>query len=160
MAAKLGTADVSFRLGATTPAAVYLGATQVWSAISTLYFSGSVNGEWTTVGNWWLDDQATVAAGRLPSATDNAVLLAGVLTNSGGTITVADLTIEAGDTYIAITVTGMATFNNGVAFYGTITGNATFNDTAINAGTIAGDATLNDSSQNVGTVTGSVTDNR
>lgn len=32
MAAKLGSTDVSFRLGATTPAAVYLGSEQVWSA--------------------------------------------------------------------------------------------------------------------------------
>ncbi len=32
MAAKLGSDDVSFRLGSTSPAAVYLGATQVWSA--------------------------------------------------------------------------------------------------------------------------------
>lgn len=32
MATKLGSTDVSFRLGATTPAAVYLGSEQVWSA--------------------------------------------------------------------------------------------------------------------------------
>ncbi len=34
MAVKLGSTDVSFRLGSATPAAVYLGATQVWSAAS------------------------------------------------------------------------------------------------------------------------------
>ena len=34
MAAKVGNTDVSFRLGATTPAAVYLGSEQVWSAVS------------------------------------------------------------------------------------------------------------------------------
>lgn len=34
MSAKLGTADAAFRLGAVTPAAVYLGATQVWSAVT------------------------------------------------------------------------------------------------------------------------------
>ena len=34
MSAKLGSTDVSFRLGAVTPAAVYLGAEQVWSAIT------------------------------------------------------------------------------------------------------------------------------
>jgi hypothetical protein len=32
MGVKLGSGDVSFRLGAATPAKVYLGATQVWSA--------------------------------------------------------------------------------------------------------------------------------
>ena len=32
MAAKLGSTDVSFRLGATTPAKVYLGTQEVWSA--------------------------------------------------------------------------------------------------------------------------------
>lgn len=34
MSAKLGAADAAFRLGAVTPAAVYLGATQVWSAVT------------------------------------------------------------------------------------------------------------------------------
>ena len=34
MAAKLGTGDVSFRLGSATPAAVYLGSAQVWSAVT------------------------------------------------------------------------------------------------------------------------------
>jgi len=32
MGAKIGTGDVSFRLGSATPAAVYLGSEQVWSA--------------------------------------------------------------------------------------------------------------------------------
>jgi hypothetical protein len=34
MAAKLGSTDVSFRIGSSTPAAVYLGSEQVWSAAS------------------------------------------------------------------------------------------------------------------------------
>lgn len=34
MAAKLGTTDVSFRLGSATPAAVYLGSVEVWSAVT------------------------------------------------------------------------------------------------------------------------------
>ena len=34
MGAKIGTGDVSFRLGSATPAAVYLGSEQVWSAVS------------------------------------------------------------------------------------------------------------------------------
>lgn len=34
MGIKLGTADVSFRLGAATPSKVYFGATEVWSAIT------------------------------------------------------------------------------------------------------------------------------
>jgi len=32
MAAKIGTGDVSFRLGSSTPAAAYLGSEQVWTA--------------------------------------------------------------------------------------------------------------------------------
>jgi hypothetical protein len=34
MGVKLGSDDVSFRLGATTPAKVYLGSQEVWSAVS------------------------------------------------------------------------------------------------------------------------------
>jgi hypothetical protein len=50
MAAKLGTSDVFFRLGANPPSAVYLGATQVLSAVAvpgapTIIFSGEELGD-------------------------------------------------------------------------------------------------------------------
>ena len=52
MAAKLGSTDVSFRLGATTPAAVYLGSEQVWSAATV---PGAPTGltEYNNAGLYW-----------------------------------------------------------------------------------------------------------
>ena len=143
MAAKLGSDDVSFRLGAGEVAAVYLGSQEVWSAVpaaATLYFNGAVDNDWTEVGNWWLDAGHTEPAGRLPNSVDSVVVTAS-MTASGQTV--VDFTMNSGDLFGTLTVTGMATFNS----------------TAANGGTITGDATFNDSSQNVGTVSGTVTDN-
>lgn len=73
MAVKLGSADVSFRLGATTPAAVYLGSEQVWSAVtvpgaptvlSAAEFEGTGcgNAEWTAPES---DGGSAITAWRL-----------------------------------------------------------------------------------------------
>jgi hypothetical protein len=166
MAAKLGSTDVSFRLGAGEVAAVYLGSQEVWSAVQavTLYFNGAVDDAWTTVGNWWLDEAHTEPAGRLPAEIDSVEATANITANGQ---TVVDFTLNDpfGSENLfsgTLTVTGMATFN-GTSFVsfpsGTITGNATFNDSAVHGGTINGDATFNDSSANAGTVTGTVTCN-
>jgi len=179
MAAKLGSDDVSFRLGAGEVAAVYLGSQEVWSAVpvpATLYFNNAASdGAWTTVGNWWLDDEHTVAAGRLPTEIDSVVASA-TITASGQTVvdfTMNDPNFTGPNFAGTLTVTGNATFNdnsgnvgtvNGNATFndnsfnnGTVTGNATFNDTSVNLGTVTGDATFNDSSGNLGTVTGDAT---
>jgi hypothetical protein len=77
---------------------------------------------------------------------------------------------------IPVTVTGMATFNDGslnqstitgdATFnnssqnnFGTVTGNATFNNSSYNSGTVSGNATFNNDSYNNGTVTGNATFN-
>jgi hypothetical protein len=161
MAAKLGSTDVSFRLGAGEVAAVYLGSQEVWSAVQTvtLYFDGAVDSAWTTLGNWWLDAGHTVAATSLPTAADSVVLSNDVLSNSGSAITVANLTFSAGQFALGtnLTVTGMAIFNAGTALNGTLTGNATFNDGSFNFGTVTGNATFTGSACNGGTVTGTIT---
>jgi len=54
MAAKIGTGDVSFRLGSTTPAAVYLGSEQVWSA-ATVPGAPTALGEWNNALIYWTD---------------------------------------------------------------------------------------------------------
>jgi hypothetical protein len=157
MAAKLGSDDVSFRLGAGEVAAVYLGSQEVWSAAvpATLYFNG-VTADWTTVGNWWLDDQHTQAAGRLPAAIDSVVATATV-TASGQTV--VNFTLTTGILNGPLTVTGIATFTGASLNEGTVTGNATFNDSSENNNTVTGNATFNDESRNVGTVTGTATFN-
>jgi hypothetical protein len=159
MAAKLGSDDVSFRLGAGEVAAVYLGTQEVWSAVSVLYYNDAESdGDWATLGNWWLDAGNTVAATSLPTASDSVVLTATVSSNSGSQPTIINVTVENVALDIDITVTGMATFNSFAAMnFITVTGNATFNGTSNNTGTVTGNATFNDSSQNFGSVQGTAT---
>jgi hypothetical protein len=171
MAAKLGSDDVSFRLGSGEVAAVYLGTQEVWSAVppepTTLYFAHAEGSSdaWTVVGNWWLDASLTEPAGRLPSALDSVVIVSDPeyaisITASGQTIvnfTMPDQFNWQSTLSGTLTVTGMATFSEGGQNDGTITGNATFNDLGVNAGTITGNATFNNSSFNAGTVIGNAT---
>jgi hypothetical protein len=164
MAAKLGSTDVSFRLGAGEVAAVYLGAQEVWSAVppgpATLYFDGAVDDDWAEVGNWWLDAGHTQAAGRLP-AEDESVVATASIAASGQTV--ANFTIDGGSgTFLigTLTVTGMATFNGNSNFFsGTVTGNATFNGDSSIDGTVSGNATFNDNSLSYGAVSGNATFN-
>jgi hypothetical protein len=156
---------------------VFLGPIQVFptgAAAATLYFDANVDGAWTTVGNWWLDDEHTQAAGRLPTSADSVVASAEI-TASGQTV--VDFTIGGGFLTGTLTVTGMATFNGSAGNSGTINGDATFNDFSYNdsdgiingnatfngnsdhGGIVNGNATFNDSSNNSGTVTGTITDN-
>jgi hypothetical protein len=160
MAVKLGDDDVSFRFGGIQVDAIYLGTEEVWSAVpagpATLYFDGAVNNDWTTVGNWWLDDGHTQAAGRLPAQIDSVVATESI-TASGQTV--LDFTLNGSSTGLSgtLTVTGIATFNDFSFLDGTITGNATFNDGSGNEGTVTGNSTFNDNSYNIGTVTGTAT---
>jgi hypothetical protein len=183
MAAKLGTGDVSFRLGDVTPTAVYLGSQEVWSAAvqesATLYFSGPDLGEWTDVGNWWLDAELTEPAGRLPTSDESVVAYTNVKVSGQ---TVVNFTMDAGDGLSgglnggSLTVTGVATFgentgndifsingnaifNQGSINFGGVNGSATFNGNAANNGFITGEATFNDSSTNNEEVDGNATFN-
>jgi hypothetical protein len=157
MALKIGTTTASLYLGS-TPVAAYLGATQVYSAVQavTLYFDGAVDSDWAEVGNWWLDDEHTEPAGRLPAEIDSVVATASINLNGGSVPTVANFTLADGFLEIPVTVTAMATFSNSATLGGggTITGNATFNDTAQNFGTVTGTATFNDSACNAGGTAG------
>jgi hypothetical protein len=138
---------------------------------ATLYFNGTVDDAWTTVGNWWLDAGHTQAAGRLPAEDDSVVATANI-TASGQTV--VDFTIDGGGDYFelsgSLTVTGIATFivagsigtvNGNATFIdggtaGTVNGDATFNN-SVNQGLVTGDATFNDGSRNEGPVTGTAT---
>jgi len=165
MAAKLGSTDVSFRLGAGEVAAVYLGTQEVWSAVppdpATLYFDARVNGNWTTVGNWWLDAGHSELAGRLPNSVDSVVVSANI-TASGQTVvnfTINDNFLASFSLTGTLTVTGNATFLGNTGNVGTVTGNATFNESSFNSGTVTGNATFSDSSAHFGNVTGNATFN-
>jgi hypothetical protein len=135
------------------------------TAAATLYFDGAVDGAWTTAGNWWLDDEHTEPAGRLPTSADSVVVTNATITASGQTV--VDFTLDdpsEGDFFSlsgTLTVTGVATFNGeaGIGNSGTVTGNATFNDGSYNSGTVTGNATFNNNASNFGTVTGTATFN-
>jgi hypothetical protein len=159
MAAKLGANDAAFRLG-DQAVSVYLGAVEVYSASATLYFDGAVDSDWDELGNWWLDDQHTVAATSLPTSADSVVATASI---TAGGQTVVDFTMFGNFINIAgtLTVTGNATFNGASRNDGTIIGDVTFNDASFNepTGTVTGNATFNGESGNNGTVTGNATFN-
>jgi hypothetical protein len=149
MALKLGTTTASLYLGS-TPVAAYLGAEQVYSAVqaATLYFNGAVDDDWAEVGNWWLDDEHTEPAGRLPASADSAVVSANVTGNSGDPVTVANLTVESvlfqG---LEITVTGVATFNGGSILDAGVTGNMIFNNNSgFGEAVVNGNVVFNDTS--------------
>jgi hypothetical protein len=184
MSIRLGNTTASLYLGS-TPVAAYLGAQQVYSAVQavTLYFEAAEGGEWNEADNWWLDDDHTIPAGRIPTASDSVYFseMGGPFQNSGDPAVVVNLTavslILGG---FSITVTGEATFsgtailgdsegigeiignvtfNGGSQNQGIVTGNATFNDTSSNLGIVTGNATFNDTSSNLGIVTGNATFN-
>lgn len=135
--------------------------------MATLYFNAAVDSDWNTLGNWWQDEECTVAATSLPTSSDSVVtLLNGIVTGTtgGGAITIANLTI--GDDFdLSPTVTGTATINNGyvngtmtvpVAVFnggaldygGQISGSATFNGGSFSRGSVGGNAVFNDTAVN------------
>jgi len=80
----------------------------------TLYFYG--DGDWSTVGNWWLDSSHTIAADRLPNETDNVVLHSSVSGNAGDSAQCANLSIINGNN-IYITVSVSSTINRKCLLY-------------------------------------------
>jgi hypothetical protein len=156
MSIYLGSQAVTLYLGAVevaSPGGAFLDGLQVFpTGAATLYFDGAVDDAWTTVGNWWLDDEHTQAAGRLPAAGDSVIATASIAA-SGQTVVNFTLNDPDNDDYGlfgTLTVTGTATFT-GFAFLdgtGTVTGNATFNDNARNFGTVTGTATFTGNSCN------------
>jgi hypothetical protein len=162
---------------------VFLGGVQVFptgTAATVLYFDGDADDDWTNVANWWLDDEFSEPAGRLPTSADSVVATRNI--NASGQ-TVVNFTLDdqeqEGYTLLGtLTVTGNATFSGFSYNGGTVTGNVTFNDATANdggtvigtatfnhisantsSGTIIGNATFNNNSQNQAAVTGTATFN-
>ena len=129
--------------------------------MATLYYNAAVDSDWSNINNWWDDAGFSTQASSLPSSSDSVVMSAMCATSSGGAPTVVDLTYNNSGLGIAITVTGMATFNGQSYNYynGIVSGDATFNDYASNYSTVGGHATFNDSSYNSGPPGGDATFN-
>ena len=117
--------------------------------MATLYYNAAVDTDWQTLGNWWTDDAFTTQASALPSSGDDVVMSANCDINSSSEPTVVNLTVSGSFSFgIALTVTGMATFNDSSYNGGIVTGDATFNDNSHNTNYVNGGATFNDSSYN------------
>jgi|GEM_PF-3134905 len=129
---------------------------------SVLYFHTGVNNDWNEVGNWWTDDQFSVAAGILPGGVDDVIIEGNVISNSGGAISVNTVTLNGESTIIDVsfTVTAGLTMNDTSVIGGAdMHGDAVFNDNAVNGDHIYGDVTFNDDSFNQAAITGDVTFN-
>jgi len=123
--------------------------------MATLYYNNAVgNEDWSTLGNWWLDDSFSTPATQLPTSSDDVEIYESLTSNSGSVPTVNNLTNNS-ENYkglqTSVIVLGTATFN-GHSFGGyvagllpTITGNAVFNDYSMASDfRIHGKVTFND----------------
>lgn len=136
-------------------------ATEAGGGGETLYFNAAVDNDWNTLENWWTNAGFTSQALNLPTESDDVVVSATVISNSGSEPTVNTLTVNGGATIqIPITVLNEAIFNDSSINLSFIIGEVTFNNTSENQVTITGNATFNDSSFNSGdTITGNATFN-
>jgi hypothetical protein len=121
--------------------------------MATLYFSGAVDTDWSTLGNWWTNEACTVAAGSLPATSDSVVALANVTSDNRTVVNIEMLNTVLFGT---LTVTGTATISGGLDTAATLNGNATFIASASNSGTVNGNAAF-DGGSNYGTVSGNAT---
>jgi hypothetical protein len=97
--------------------------------MATLYFNGAVDNDWDEIGNWWTNSAGTSAAAALPSSSDSVVITAAIYSNSGDEPTVVNIYATA-NMDIAITVTGVATFDTGGEYGGNISGAVVFDGTS------------------------------
>lgn len=132
--------------------------------MATFYFlpdSGVEGPDWQDLNHWWMDAGKVTGASTLPGPSDD-VVMTGVydMTNSGAVPTVANLTNNSDVAQIAnieITVTGVATMNQGNCYF-SINGNVVANGGVYVAGNIDGNLTQNGGSTDLAiTVTGNAT---
>lgn len=127
-----------------------------------LYFNAAADNEWTTLGNWWVNESCSEPSPILPRSIDSVFILDDVLTNASSEPYVVNLTASGSAAVdISVTVSGVATFNDssvkaGTSYPSIIHGDAVFNDSSVlEAGAdINGQATFNDNSSCQGTVAG------
>lgn len=147
----------------TTDNKITSGAIDITDGYNTLYFY-STDGDWYTAGNWYLDYDHTIAAGRIPTVEDIAIILNGLTSVSTGEIIAKEIIVRDSG-YLNV---GSGVYKSDVKFFnstyigaGQIAGNAIFYDTSLlsygsngeSTPVITGHAIFNGSS----TITGSVT---
>jgi hypothetical protein len=173
MALKIGSSDVSFRLGNATPDAVYLGQAQVFAAtpvaIPVFYWHDGADLTntvyyWSQVEGWYMDEARTVPATTIPTPGSDVVIgdvLPGSLVrmdenNDFVETNIRNLSVvdNGAGIFLTVTVTGVATFTGGYN-YSFITGNAVFVNHQ-HGGFVTGDAVFDNSAMEGG-VTGTAT---
>jgi hypothetical protein len=134
--------------------------------VPSVYFNAAVNGNLSTLGNWWQDSGFTIPAVSLPTSTDPVVIsatvtigtgtygLASINANIGSAVTINASSIIIYGGINSGTLVGITSLYNFASNAGTITGNTTLHNSSTNSGTITGNATLRNSSTNSGTITG------
>jgi surface protein len=153
------TSDVNYNKTWSTDVGGYIPMGGFVTAI-TYYFFGVDSNSWSDLGNWFLDENALIAATSLPDADDDVIIAADLDSEGTSTgievnnLTMFDPSFDGYTLDITIIVNGVATFTGASANAGTVIGNAIFNNASVNSGTIDGNATLNNTSNNLGTVTG------
>jgi surface protein len=153
------TSDVNYNKTWSTDVGGYIPMGGFVTAI-TYYFFGVDSNTWSDLGNWFLDEDALIAATSLPDANDDVIIAASLDSEGTSTgievnnLTMSDPSFDGYELDITIIVNGVATFTGASANLGTVIGNAIFNNDSVNSGTIDGNATLNNTSNNLGTVTG------
>jgi hypothetical protein len=117
----------------------------------TLYFGGPMNdGDWSTVGNWYLDFANASGYGAVPSEImpyQNVIVQNNITSNTSSNPSVYDISTTGSYPYIsiAILVTNLATLSDETYLDSTavVSGNALFQNLATNrGGTITGTGTF------------------
>lgn len=122
-----------------------LGITYTNGRVSKFYWDGSVDNNWQTLGNWWLSssDDYTFQPISLPTSSDDVVIKTNTLSaNSGGPITVNNLTIQGVLDLITITVSTLCIVEG--ALYGNINGNVRSIGYSQTGGIITGNLEMRD----------------
>jgi hypothetical protein len=116
----------------TTDNKITSGAIDITDGYNTLYFY-STDGDWSTATNWYLDYDHTIAAGRIPTINDIAVILNELTSVTSGEIIAKEIIVRDSG-YLDV---GDDVYKSDVKF---------FNSTYISTGQIAGNAIFYDTS--------------
>jgi hypothetical protein len=115
------------------------------------YNNAEEDGDWNTLGNWWLNEEFTDPADSLPGTLDS-VYVSGhdMSTNTGEDPSIAYLYFTGDENTLSldITVSQGAYFEGLTAFTGTLAGNASFNDNSLNNWNILASAWFYDNAFN------------
>jgi hypothetical protein len=107
-------------------------AIDIVDGYNTLYFY-STDGNWSAANNWYLDYDHTIAAGRIPTINDVAVILNGLTSVSSGEIIAKEIIVRDSGYLNAGSVvykSDVKLFNSTYISAGSVNGNVIFYDTS------------------------------